>query len=478
MAGDQSLDCDICVIGAGSAGLSVAAGAAQLGVKTVLIERGEMGGDCLNVGCVPSKALIAAGRKAQDMREAGKFGIAAVEPEIDFGATLAHVADVIETIAPVDSQERFEGLGVTVIREDARFADDRTVLAGPWRITARRFVIATGSRPAVPPIPGLAETPFLTNETLFADRPKPEHLLIIGGGPIGVEMAQAHRRLGCRVTVFEMDRVLTRDDADLAAVVTRRLTEEGVVLKEGAAVSQVDQTSDGAISVRFTVKGAEETATGDQILVATGRQPVTDGLDLDKAGVAASKTGITVDKGLRTSNRRIYAIGDVSGDMQFTHMAGYHAALVIRNALFRLPISVNRLVIPRVTYTDPELASVGLSESEARQRHGDAMTVVQADLNHNDRAIAERATEGLIKVVVGKRGRILGATIVGRHAGELIHPWVLAMSKGLKIAAMASMVAPYPTLGEVNKRAAGAYFSPKLFSDRTRSIVRLLNWLG
>ncbi|MEO1249743.1 MAG: FAD-dependent oxidoreductase, partial [Pseudomonadota bacterium] len=233
MAGNQSLDCDICIIGAGSAGLSVAAGAAQLGVKTVLIERGEMGGDCLNVGCVPSKALIAAGRTAQEMREAGKFGIGAVEPEIDFAATLAHVANVIETIAPVDSQERFEGLGVTVIREDARFADERTVLAGPWRITARRFVIATGSRPAVPPIPGLADVTYLTNEILFADRPRPEHLLIIGGGPIGVEMAQAHRRLGSRVTVFEMDRILARDDADLAAIVTARLTEEGVVLKEG-----------------------------------------------------------------------------------------------------------------------------------------------------------------------------------------------------------------------------------------------------
>lgn len=478
MAEDRSLDCDICVIGAGSAGLSVAAGAAQLGVKTVLIERGEMGGDCLNVGCVPSKALIAAGRTAQEMREAGKFGISAVEPEIDFGATLDHVADVISTIAPVDSQERFEGLGVTVIREHARFADLATVVAGPWRIRARRFVIATGSLPAVPPIPGLADVPYLTNESLFADRPRPEHLLIIGGGPIGVEMAQAHRRLGSRVTVLEMDRILSRDDPDLASVVAKKLTEEGVVLREGAAVAGVESGADGSISVRLSVGGVEETVTGDQILVATGRRAVTDGLDLEKAGVDVGKAGITVDKGLRTSNRKIYAIGDVSGDLQFTHMAGYHASLVIRNALFRLPITVNRLHIPRVTYTDPELASVGLDEQEARKAHGDDVTIAQSAFEHNDRAIAERATEGQIKIVVGKRGKILGASIVGRHAGELIQPWVLAMSKGLKMGTMASVVAPYPSLGEISKRAAGAYFSPKLFSDRTRSIVRLLTKFG
>ncbi|MEM8916036.1 MAG: FAD-dependent oxidoreductase [Pseudomonadota bacterium] len=478
MNGERSIECDLCVIGAGSAGLSVTAGAAQLGVKTVLVERGEMGGDCLNVGCVPSKALIAAGRRAHDMRHTAQFGISPVEPEIDFAATLGHVSGVIETIAPVDSQERFEGLGATVIREHGEFIDGQTLQAGSWRIRARRFIIATGSRPAVPPIPGLEDVPYLTNETLWADRGKPEHLIIIGGGPIGVEMAQAHRRLGSKVTIIEMARLLARDDEDLANVVRDRLVAEGVNAQEGAAVKAVKKSRDGSIAVEVETDGRREGVVGDQLLVATGRQVITDGLGLEKAGVAFDRRGITVDRGLRTSNRRIYAIGDASGDMQFTHVAGYHAALIIRNALFRLPIKKDQAAIPRVTYSEPELATVGLIEAEAREQYGDSVTVLKSEFAHNDRAIAERETEGLIKVIVGGRGKILGAGIVGRQAGELINPWVLAMSQNIKIAAMASMVAPYPTLAEINKRAAGTFFAPKLFSDRTRSIVRLLTKLG
>lgn len=477
MTTERSIACDICIIGAGSAGLSVAAGAAQLGVKTVLIERGTMGGDCLNVGCVPSKALIAAGKAAHEMRQAGRFGITPAEPQVDFAATLAHVAGVIETIAPMDSQERFEGLGVTVIREEARFLDPRTLAAGNWRVTARRFVIATGSRPAIPPIPGLAECPALTNETLFADRPLPGHLLIIGGGPIGVEMAQAHRRLGARVTVLDRSGLLPREDPELAGIVRRVLIEEGVTLMEGAAIGRVE-SAPGTVAVHYEQDGQEHRTEGDQILVATGRQPVTEGLDLEKAGVAAGAKGIEVGKSLRTGNRRIYAIGDVTGGMQFTHMAGHQAGLVIRSALFRLPVAVDVTKVPRVTYSDPELAAVGLSEAEAHEQQGAAVTVLRSEFAHNDRAMAERATEGLIKVVVGRRGRILGAAIAGRHAGELILPWVLAVTKGMKIGAMANVITPYPTLGEISKRAAGSYFTPKLFSDKTRRLVRFLTKFG
>jgi pyruvate/2-oxoglutarate dehydrogenase complex dihydrolipoamide dehydrogenase (E3) component len=467
------VETDLCIIGAGSAGLTVAAGAAQLGLKVVLVERGKMGGDCLNYGCVPSKALIAAAQAAQGMRRAGPFGIRAVEPEIDFAAVMDHVHGVIAAIAPNDSVERFEGLGVQVIKARARFVSPDELAVGETTIRARRFVIATGSRPVAPPIPGLADTPYFTNETLFDNRAQPEHLLIIGGGAVGVEMAQAHARLGARVSVLEAARLLGSDDPELVAVVRRRLEAEGVALYEQTQVLRVEQDVTG-IAVAIAQGENEMRLAGSHLLVAAGRAPNIEELDLERAGVAVTKKGITVDKRLRTTNRRIYAIGDVNGLSPFTHMAGAHGMLVIKHALFRLPVNVRSLPVPWCTFTDPELAQVGLTEAQARAAHGEGVRAVKWNLHDNDRAQTERESDGLVKVVLDRRGRILGAGIVGPHAGELIQVWCLALSRRMKIGALAKMVVPYPTLGEINKRAAGAWFTDCLFSPRTRRIV---GWL-
>jgi pyruvate/2-oxoglutarate dehydrogenase complex dihydrolipoamide dehydrogenase (E3) component len=457
---------DVCVVGAGSGGLVVAAGAAQLGLDVVLIERGEMGGDCLNFGCVPSKALIAAARAAQAQRSGSAFGIAAVEPRVDFARVMDHVAETIAAIAPNDSVERFEKLGVRVLKEQARFAARTELLAGPHRIRSKRIVLATGSRPAVPPIPGLAEAPYLTNETIFANRTLPSHLIAIGGGPIGLELAQAFRRLGARVTVLEAMSFLAKDDPELSAVVLQHLMDEGVELRAGAKIARVDGTA--------VILDGGELIDGSHLLVATGRTPTVDGLDLDKAGIAHTPHSITVDSGLRTTNRNVWAIGDCNGLYAFTHMAGYEASLFIRGALFRAPARLDHSIVPWTTYTDPELAQVGLSEQAARAQHGDGIKVVRWPFADNDRARTERVNDGLVKAIADRRGRILGAAIVGPNAGELIQPWCLALSRRLKMSAMASFVPPYPTLGEASKRAAGSYFTEALFGARTRKLVRFL----
>jgi len=472
----ELIQTDICVIGAGSGGLSVAAGAAQMGAKTVLIEKGKMGGDCLNYGCVPSKALIAAGHAANTTRHAGKFGVNGHEPEVNFAAVNDHVHSVIAAIAPHDSVERFEGLGVNVIQGAARFTGPREVEVNGTRIRAKRFVVATGSSAAHPPIPGLKDVPYFTNETIFDLRDRPEHLIVIGGGPIGSELAQAHRRLGSKVTLVEMFKILGKDDPEVTGIVRERLAEEGIEMLEGVKISGVAQAGNG-ISVTIDADGETTTLTGSHLLVAAGRRPNVDGLDLEKAGIEFSPKGIKVDDRLRTTNKRVFAIGDVAGGYQFTHMAGYHAGIVIRNALFRLPAKVNYDAVPWVTYTDPEIAHVGMTEADARTRYGETIKVLRWSFDENDRAQAERETDGLIKVVVAKGGRILGVSIAGPHAGELLMPWVLAISQKLKIGAMASFIAPYPTLGEVSKRVAGSYFTPALFGARTRKLVGLLQRL-
>ena len=475
MSESKTIKADLCVIGGGSGGLSVAAGASQMGAKVVLIEKHKMGGDCLNYGCVPSKALIAAGEAAQTVRSSGTFGVNGHEPEIDFARVNKHVHDVIGTIAPHDSVERFESLGVHVIQAPAKFNGRNEVQAGGFRIKARRYVIATGSSPFVPPIPGLSEVPYLTNETIFDLSDRPDHLLIVGGGPIGVELAQAHRRLGASVTLIEAMTIMSKDDPDAVSVVRERITGEGVVLHENAKVEKVFRSNNG-LTLSVDRYGESLELSGSHLLLAVGRRPNVEGLGLEEAGIESSRSGIKVDSRLRTTNKRVFAIGDVTGGLQFTHMASYHAGIVIRNALFNLPAKADKATVPWVTYSDPELAQVGLQEGEAKDRGVEARPVT-FDLASNDRAQAERATEGFIKVIVGRKGKILGATIVGRHAGELILPWVLAVQKGLKISDMAEIIAPYPTLGEISKRAAGAYYSPTLFSDRTRKVVRLMQRL-
>ena len=465
----KPLKVDLCVIGAGSGGLSVAAGAVQMGASVVLLEGGMMGGDCLNHGCVPSKALLAAGRHAHAMTTGAAFGITPVVPQVDYAAAKAHVQAVVAGIAPHDSVARFEGLGVKVISEYGRFISAREVQAGDQVIRARRFVIATGSSSFVPPIPGLSELRHYTNEDIFELQELPEHLIIIGGGPIGMEMAQAHRRLGSRVTVLEGAKALGKDDPELAAIALERIRGEGVEIVEGAMAAQV--SAKGGVTVQ-TRGGASY--TGSHLLVAVGRQPNIASLDLEKAGVEYSRTGIDVKPNLKTSNRRVYAIGDVTGGLQFTHMAGYQAGVVIRSALFGLPAKSSNMHIPWATYTDPEIAQVGLSEAEAKAAHGTRLEVLRFDFADNDRARAELATTGLIKVMVVK-GRVVGASIVGAQAGELIQLWALVIANRLKIGAVAAMVSPYPTMGEINKRVAGAYYTPRLFqSARVKKIVRFV----
>ncbi|MHA6263273.1 dihydrolipoyl dehydrogenase family protein [Arenibacterium sp. CAU 1754] len=456
----ERIKTDILVIGAGSGGLSFAAGASQMGADVVLLEGHKMGGDCLNYGCVPSKALIASAKAAYGQAHSDVFGVASVTPDVDYGAVRDHVAGVIAQIAPVDSQERFEGFGVRVIREFGHFISKSEVQAGDHVITARRIVIATGSSPLVPPIPGLETVPYETNETLFDLRDKPDHLLIIGGGPIGMEMAQAHVRLGCKVTVIEGAKALGKDDPELASVVLDTLREEGVDIAEDAMAAEIRGQA-GAIEV--DVKDGR-VFKGSHLLIAVGRKANTGKLNLEVAGVETTRGGIKVDDSLRTSNRRVYAIGDVAGQLQFTHVAGYHAGVIIRSILFGLPSKAKTDHIPWATYTDPELAQVGLTEAQARAKHGGRVEIARFEFAHNDRAIAERKTKGEIKVMVVK-GRPVGASIVGPQAGEHINLWALALANKLKMSQIAGMVAPYPTLGEVNKRAAGAYFSPRLFDN-------------
>ena len=471
----DTFDFDICVIGAGSGGLSVAAGASQMGARVVLIERAEMGGDCLNTGCVPSKALLAAGHAAESARTAARFGVDPGVPAIDGRRVHDHVHGVIGAIAPMDSVERFEGLGVTVIREAARFTGPSTVDADGRKISARRFVVATGSTAFVPPIPGLVDVPYLTNETIFDCQEVPDHLIVVGGGSIGMEMAQAHRHLGAQVTVLEMFRIMPKDDPELVGVARNRFAAEGIDIREGVKVVGASKNGDG-IAVTVAENGQQSQVVGSHVLVAAGRRPTVDGLDLEKAGIAYSPKGIEVDARLRTTNRNVFAIGDVAGGYQFTHVAGYHAGIVIKNALFRIPAKQDMRAIPWVTYTSPEVAQVGLTEEEARKTEPE-IRVLRWSFHENDRAQAERRTDGLIKAVTTPRGRILGAGIAGPAAGELIQTWVLAMSQKMKVGALATMVAPYPTLGEVSKRAAGTFYAPSLFSERTRKIVRFLNKL-
>jgi len=462
------IETDLCIIGAGSAGLSLAAGAVQMGARVVLIEGHKMGGDCLNYGCVPSKALIAAGKQAHTVAHGAKLGVADEAPQVDFAATKDHVDSVIGKIAPLDSVERFEGLGVTVLQEWARFISKTEVQAGDTTVQARRIVIATGSGPLVPPIPGLDGVTVHTNETIFDLRERPGHLLIVGGGPIGMEMAQAHVRLGCKVTVIEGDRAMGKDDPEMAAIVLDRLREEGVEIRENAQAERISGQG-GAI----TVHTGQGDVTGSHLLMAVGRKANIDRLDLDAAGIDHGRA-VEVDASMRTSNRRVYAIGDAAGGYQFTHVAGYHGGTVIREILFGMPARARTDHIPWVTYTEPELAQVGLTEAQARDAHGHALEMLRFPYHENDRAIAERKTDGLIKVMVVK-ARVVGVSIAGAQAGELIGLWALVLANRMKIGQVAQMIAPYPTLGEISKRAAGQYFVPRLFeSDAVKRIVRLV----
>jgi len=461
---------DICAIGGGSSGLAVVGRAARMGADAVLVEKGRMGGDCLNYGCVPSKALLAAGRAAQVAREAWKFGVFVPEPWVNPEKVQRHVHQVMAAIAPNDSAERLESYGAKVINAEARFVDRETLEADGVRIKAKRFVVCTGTSPDIPLIPGLAQTPHLTNETLFYSKSFPSHLIVIGGGPIGAEMAQAHRNLGAKVTVLEAQRLLGRDDAELVDIVRKRLVAELVDLRESTAVREVKATNSG---VEILLDGGER-IEGSHILVATGRRANTEGLELERADVAYDRKAVKVDRRLRTTNRQIYAVGDVTGHYQFAHMAGYQAWIVLRNALFGWPAKVSYDAVPWVTFTHPELAWVGLSEAEARERHG-RVKVLRWPLAQNDRAQCDRDTDGMVKAVVLPKGQVVGAGIVAPGAGDQLFVWALLVARRIRIGQFVRTVMPYPTYGYASKYAADSFYENVLFGPRMKKLYRFIN---
>jgi pyruvate/2-oxoglutarate dehydrogenase complex dihydrolipoamide dehydrogenase (E3) component len=472
----ELLQCDIAIIGGGAGGLSVAAVAAQLGLSVVLAEANKMGGDCLNYGCIPSKSLIAAARSARGFVSSAPFGIEPKTPNVDFKRVMEHVANVINLISKNDSVERFTTLGVNVINAHAEFIDEKTIQAGHTLIQARKIVIASGSKPSVPLIPGLDSVSYLTNETIFTLCEKPSHLIVIGAGPIGCELAQAFCLLGIKVTLIDAMRMMPHDEPDLVDQLREQFICDGITLYEHHQITRV-KNSDNGVDVFIEHQEKQHTIHGSHLLVATGRCPNITGLALEKAGIAYTLQGITVNLRLRTTNKRVYAIGDVAGGYQFTHIANYHAGIVIQNIIFKIPSKVDYRSIPWVSYTTPELAHSGLTAGEALKTYKDAR-VISLPFGDNDRARTEHITIGNIKVIVTKKGKILGCSILGEHAGELIIPWIMLIKEGKSLRHLTDLIIPYPTLSEVSKRIASEFYAPKLFSDTVRIVVRFLKYLG
>jgi len=469
---------DIVVIGGGAGGLVAAAGGAALGAKVAVVEKHKLGGDCLWYGCVPSKTLIKSARIAHEMRHADRWALAPGRPQPDLARVMERVARVIKGIEPNDSPERFRGLGVDVVFGSGKFVAPDAFEVNGRRLTAKAFVIATGSRPAVPRLPGIDTTPYLTNETVFDLREPVPSLLVIGAGPIGCELAQAFRRLGSEVTVVDVaPQILPREDADLVAVVFRQLAAEGVRHHLGATILGAEGSKgDVRLSVQ-TADGTPVVLAGSHLLVAAGRAANLEGLGLEAARVRLDQGRLVVDDRLRTTNRNIYAIGDVAGGYQFTHVAEHHAGIVLRQALFRMKWVKPSPVVPWCTYTDPELARVGLSENEARQR-GVAHRVYRFAFDEIDRARAEDETEGFAKIVTDPKGRLLGAAIVGPHAGELIAEYALALSKKMHAKDLSGVIHAYPTLAQINRRVADQRLKEGLTPSSKRWIQRIFGLMG
>ncbi len=466
----EQIKADLAVIGAGSGGLVTSAGAALLDRKVVLFEAGEMGGDCLNYGCVPSKAILTAAHVAHTIRDAARYGVEAGEPRIDFARVRAHIRSAITAIEPNDSQERFEGMGVRVIRERARFTGPDTVVSDSVEVKAKRIVIATGGRAAIPPIPGLAELPYITNETIWDLESLPSHLLVIGAGPIGMELGQAFRRLGARVTIVDPFKPLGRVDPEYAELVVESLKSDGVEFALGAGVAKAEAFAGGVALELEDGRRIE----GSHVLVAAGRAPNVEGLDLEKAGVEADRNGIVCDDRLRTANKRVYAAGDVAGKGALTHLAGWHGSVLVRQFYYGLSTKQSSAAIPQAVYTDPCVASLGLSEAEARERYGDKVTVTRWGFDDNDRAIAEGRTQGGAKLVIGKGARLLGVHAAGDRADDIIQIGAVVTAKGGTVRDLTSTVPAYPTRGEILKRAAGKYYEPIVFGTFAKFYASVL----
>lgn len=471
-------DYDLGILGGGAAGLTAAAGAAQFGAKSIIIETyKELGGDCLHFGCVPSKTLIRTAGVWASARRAREFGLPHLSlPPVDLGAVMDRVQSVISKIQKHDSTERFCGLGAEVRFGQPVFIDEHVVEVDGTRLSARAWIVSTGSSPTLPPVEGLADVPHWTNETVFSQRMLPNRLLVLGGGPIGLEMAQAFQRLGSHVTVVEfMDQILGPEDTDIADILRSRLEKEG--MKILSSTKAVKAESSGSI-IHLTVgpaqgKGEVSVLEADALLVATGRKPNTEKLGLEAAGVEFTPRGISTDARMRTNMRHIYACGDVNGQFPFTHVAGYEAGIALSNIILRLPRKSDYTKVAWCTYTDPEIASIGINEKRAKKDNVE-YRILEEQFIENDRALAEGEELGKLKILISPKGKLLGCQIIGPHAGELIHEWVAAVWGGIKLSTLAGAIHVYPTLSEISKRAAGSYFAEKLFSERTKSILRHL----
>jgi pyruvate/2-oxoglutarate dehydrogenase complex dihydrolipoamide dehydrogenase (E3) component len=463
-------DFDIGILGGGAAGLTVASGAAQLGAKTLLIEKErELGGDCLHFGCVPSKTLIRTAKVYHLMKTSKAFGLPAVEPPpVDYREIRRRIRSVISKIQKHDSEERFCSLGVKVEMGSPTFSDEHTILLNGSRYSAKNWVVATGSSPAIPPIEGLENTPYITNKEIFSLDSLPKSMIVLGAGPIAVEMAQSLSRLGTKVVVIQRSgQILSKEDKDMADEVMNVLSSEGILFHLNASVIR---TSDRGSEREVVIKdenGKEASLRAETLLVAMGRTPNLHGLGLDDIGVELDRKGLKADDRLRTSRKHIYAAGDVTGAYQFTHAAGYEGGIVISNAVFHLPRKVDYTFLPWCTYTDPELASIGMNEKAARAA-GVEYSVWTEMFEDNDRSLAEGERTGKIKMLLDEKEKPLGVQIVGPHAGELLNEWVAVLNGKVKLSTLASAVHPYPTLGEINKRVAGTFFSPKIFSDKVK----------
>jgi pyruvate/2-oxoglutarate dehydrogenase complex dihydrolipoamide dehydrogenase (E3) component len=463
-------DYDMGIIGGGAAGLTVASGAAQLGAKTLLVEKeASLGGDCLHFGCVPSKTLIRSAHVYHLMRNAQRFGLPKLDvPPVDFKQIAGRIKQVIETIQHHDSEERFCGLGAKVQFGIAAFVDEHTITLDGKQISAKNWLIATGSSPVVPSIPGLQDIDYLTNKDIFSLDTLPQVLLVLGAGPIGIEMAQAFNRLGTEVTVVDRsDQILGKEDQDMADELMSVLENEGIRFYLGASVESVREKNNTKFVQIIDETGEGRTLKAQAILVAMGRAPNVEDLGLDNIGIAYDRRGITVDNRMRTNHKHIYAAGDVSGGLQFTHAAGYEGGIVVSNAIFHLPRKADYRYFPWCTYSDPELASIGMNEKMAHAKGLECEVWDEAFVD-NDRSLAEDQTIGKVKMILDSSEKPLGVQILGPRAGDLISEWVATLNGRVKLATLAGAVHPYPTIGEINKKVAGNLFAPKIFSPKVQ----------
>ena len=463
-------DYDIGVIGGGAAGLTVTSGAAQLGAKTLLIEKEkELGGDCLHFGCVPSKTLIKTANVYHMMKNAEKYGLPFVEaPSIDFKKVSQRIKSVISVIQKHDSQERFCRLGAKVEFGVPVFTDEHAIQLNGKRISAKTWVIATGSSPFIPPVSGLDKTGYITNKEIFYLDRLPKSMVIMGGGPIGSEMGQAFNRLGTKVYIVNRgDQILGKEDKDMADTVKAVMESEGVKFYLNASIEAVRDLGKDKEVIVTDNEGKSLTLKAEIVMVAAGRTPNIYGMGLEDIGVKVNRFGIEVDKRLRTNHKHIYAAGDVNGGFLFTHAAGYEGGIVVSNAIFRLPRKTDYTYLPWCTYTDPELASIGMNEKTAKANGIDYSIIVE-EFKNNDRSLAEEESIGKIKMLLNEKEIPIGVQIVGPHAGDLVSEWVAVLNGKVKLSTLAAAVHPYPTIGEINKKVAGTYFTPKIFSDKIK----------